>query len=111
MWFAMLRSCVFLCFWLDNRPTRAGAALRAAPLERGWAIMEFGVPLKKRRSSTHSAPLALPRRPTCHGPMLSAYNPIAIHFKSASQPRGCDRAEKHGAEETPMWGVIQLCVI
>ena len=30
--------CVcFLCFWLDNRPTRAGAALRAAPLERGWA--------------------------------------------------------------------------
>ena len=32
--------CVFfLCFWLDNRPTRVGAALRAAPLERGWAIM------------------------------------------------------------------------
>ena len=31
--------CVFfLCFWLDNRPTRAVAALRAAPLERGWAI-------------------------------------------------------------------------
>ena len=29
---------IFLCFWLDNRPTRAGAALRAAPLERGWAI-------------------------------------------------------------------------
>ena len=33
--------CVFfLCFWLDNRPTRAGAALRAAPLERGWAIVD-----------------------------------------------------------------------
>ena len=27
----------FLCFWLDDRPTRAGAALRAAPSERRWA--------------------------------------------------------------------------
>ena len=28
--------CVFfLCFWPDNRPTRAGAVLRAAPSERG----------------------------------------------------------------------------
>ena len=35
---------LFVCFFFafgqitDNRPTRAGAALRAAPSERGWAI-------------------------------------------------------------------------
>jgi len=38
----------FLCFWLDNRPTRAGAALRAAPLERGWAGY-----LAKSKEKTH----------------------------------------------------------
>ena len=32
------KTSFFLCFWLDNRPTHAGAARRAAPLERGWAI-------------------------------------------------------------------------
>ena len=26
------------CFWIDSRPARAGAALRASPLELGWAI-------------------------------------------------------------------------
>ena len=35
----MFRTCVFLCFRLDSRPTRADAALRATPLERGWAII------------------------------------------------------------------------
>ena len=29
--------CFFVCFWPDNWPTCAGAALRAAPSERGWA--------------------------------------------------------------------------
>ena len=39
---------LFLCFWPDNRPTRAGAALRAAaPSERGWAIT------KKNESHIH----------------------------------------------------------
>ena len=38
LWFAMtLHSYFCVCFGPDNRPTRAGAALRAAPSECGWA--------------------------------------------------------------------------
>ena len=45
-----IRVC-FLCFWLDNRPTCADAALRAVPLERGWAKTPRRLLARARSSS------------------------------------------------------------
>ena len=47
----------FLCFWPDNRHTRAGAALRAAPSERGWAMM-----VNCAIKPAHAVPLASARQ-------------------------------------------------
>ena len=84
--------CVFLCFWLDNRPTRAGAALRAAPLERGWAITPLAHITHAGNAALGSAARSLLRRI-----VGGQREPITQPEQSAQgHGRGCSNRERPG---------------
>ena len=75
-------ACVFfLCFWADNRPTRAGAALRAAPSERGWAIIgaiERSLTFASATPVRRSAPTTV--RPLARDPWVLIGWPLPLGF-------------------------------
>ena len=94
--------CVcFLCFWPDNWPTRAGAALRAAPSERGWAIMWHRKVPVLRFISVFELPMVSLTEQThhCHCPLSDVGVDQSRRCVRRASPE--DKLIKHQASQSP----------